>query len=125
MSSRARWPRRAISISQQPQAVEPARADATPSTAAFARLATAVAGETDAYRTTAAVDLTLLDALVHMGRPEDAAATLEDHRRALRTFAASVESAVADAAVEREAEQVLTVSRAGGGRVVPGARPGR
>jgi hypothetical protein len=60
-----------------------------------------------AYRTRAGMDLLLVDALVRLGRPEAAAQAVEEHSRVLRAYVAQLESVIADASVEREAEEVL------------------
>jgi len=59
-----------------------------------------------------AVDLTLVGALLRLGKPEAALRAMEEHRLALRAYKAEIEAAVADAVVEREAERVLAAAAA-------------
>ena len=82
------------------------RRSGIPSDVAQSRLSTAFRGRADAYRQDAAVDLTLVDALLRMDQPEAAARQLDDHRASLHAMARDLQVVVADAAVEREAEAV-------------------
>ncbi|HVM21111.1 MAG TPA: hypothetical protein VM307_14220 [Egibacteraceae bacterium] len=100
MSERKAQPPGAIDA---PSAAVP---DNAPSPAARARLAGAVRDRAEAYRTDATMDLTLVDALLRMDRPEDAVRTLDEHRASLQAMARDLQIVVADAAVEREAERV-------------------
>lgn len=77
-----------------------------PSLTAQARLSGALRDRSDAYRQDATVDLTIVEALLKIDEPEAAARTLDDHRASLQALARDLQVAVADAAVEREAERV-------------------
>ena len=80
--------------------------DSVPSAAARARLSEALRDRAEAYRTDATVDLTIVEALLKLDEPEAAARTLDDHRASLQAMVRDLQVAVADAAVEREAERV-------------------
>ena len=82
------------------------RADACPSAVAQARLSGALRDRAEAYRQDAAVDLTIVEALLRLDEAEAAAKQLDEHRESLRAMARDLQVAVADAAVEREAERV-------------------
>lgn len=82
--------------------------DSPPSSVAQARLADALRNRAQAYQQGAAVDLTIMEALLRLDHPEAAAQALEDHRAALQAMARDLQVAVADAAVEREAERVCS-----------------
>src|SRR5687767_14952696 len=77
-----------------------------PSPAAQARLSGALRDRADAYRGDAVVDLTLVEVLLRMDEAEAAVRALDDHRASLKAMARDLQVAVADAAVEREAEAV-------------------
>lgn len=79
-----------------------------PSAVAQARLSEALRDRTQTYRQDASVDLTMLGALLRLDHPEAAAKALDDHRASLRAMAHDLQVAVADAAVEREAERVCS-----------------
>lgn len=76
------------------------------------RLGTQLARRSEAYRIRLAVDLTLVGALLRMGKPEAALRAMEEHRLTLLAYKAEVEAAVADAVVEREAERVVAAAAA-------------
>jgi hypothetical protein len=76
------------------------------------RLGTQLARRSEAYRIRLAVDLTLVGALLKMGKPEAALRAMEEHRLTLLAYKAEVEAAVADAVVEREAERVVAAAAA-------------
>lgn len=80
--------------------------DRAPSAAAQARLSGALRDRADAYRQDASIDLTMVEALLRVDEPEAAARTIDGHREALLAMARDLQVAVADAAVEREAEAV-------------------
>ena len=84
--------------------------DLPPSAAAQQRLSAALRDRSQAYQHGASVDLTIMEALLRMDRPEAAARALEDHRAALQSMARELQVAVADAAVEREAERVCSAA---------------
>lgn len=77
-----------------------------PSRAAQARLSGALRDRADAYRQDASIDLTIVEALLRLDEAEAAAKTLDEHRASLHAMARDLQVAVADAAVEREAEFV-------------------
>lgn len=77
-----------------------------PSQAAQQRLSGVLRDKAQAYHADATVDLTIMEALLRLDEPEAAAKALADHRETLRAMAADLQLAVADAAVEREAEQL-------------------
>lgn len=79
-----------------------------PSAIAQARLSEALRDRAQTYRQDASVDLTMLDALLRLDHPEAAARALDDHRASLLAMAHDLQVAVADAAVEREAERVCS-----------------
>ena len=89
--------------------VAPAQTGAggVPSDAAAQRLAEALQRRTAQYRTDASVDLTLINALLDHDGPAAARAALADHSASLDALLTDLRSAVAQAAVEREAEQVV------------------
>lgn len=78
-----------------------------PSPTAQARLSDALRDRSEAYRSDASMDLTIVEALLKLDEPEAAARTLDDHRASLQALARDLQVAVADAAVEREAERVF------------------
>ena len=82
------------------------RTSGVPSDVAQSRLSDALRGRAEAYRYDAAVDLTLVDALLRMDQPEAAAKQIDNHRASLQAMARDLQVVVADAAVEREAEAV-------------------
>ena len=77
-----------------------------PSRAAQARLSGALRDRAEAYRQDASLDLTIVEALLRLDEPEAAVKTLDSHRASLQAMARDLQVAVADAAVEREAESV-------------------
>jgi hypothetical protein len=97
-----------------------ARRSGIPSAVAQSRLSDALRGRATAYRHDAAVDLTLVDALLRMDQPEAAARQLDDHRASLQAMARDLQVVVADAAVEREAELVYQACAAS---LAPDAQP--
>lgn len=86
----------------------PSARDSRPSSAAQARLSGALRDRAAQYQHGAALDLTIMEALLRLDRPEDAVQALESHRAALQAMARDLQVAVADAAVEREAEAVCS-----------------
>lgn len=93
-------------------AVPSARAmrDRAPSPVAAARLSDALRERARTYQQDASVDLTMLEALLRLDCPEAAAKTLDDHRASLQAMVRDLQVAVADAAVEREAELVCSAA---------------
>ena len=89
----------------------PSRHDRTPSATAQARLSGALRDRADAYRQDASIDLTMVEALLRFDEPEAAARTIDGHRQALAAMARDLQVAVADAAVEREAEAVCEAAQ--------------
>lgn len=90
----------------------PSRLDRTPPSAtAQARLSDALRDRADAYRQDASIDLTMVEALLRVDEPEAAARTIDDHRQVLLAMAHDLQVAVADAAVEREAEAVCEAAQ--------------
>lgn len=83
----------------------------TPSAAAQARLSGALRDRAEAYRQDAVIDLTMVDALLRVDEPEAAARTIDGQREALLAMARDLQVAVADAAVEREAEAVCEAAQ--------------
>ena len=90
-----------------------ARPSAAPSLTAQARLSGALRDRSEAYRQDATVDLTIVEALLKLDEPEAAARTLDDHRASLQALHRDLQVAVADAAVEREAERLWETCAAG------------
>lgn len=82
--------------------------DGTASPEAARRLADAMSERTDAYRLRTSVELSLIDAMVQMGAEGAASAALDDYAQILKAYARDIESALAAATVEREAEQVVS-----------------
>ncbi|MPZ72142.1 MAG: hypothetical protein GEU74_02750 [Nitriliruptorales bacterium] len=82
------------------------RAEEVPSGIARARLSGALRERAGAYRHDAAVDLTIVEALLRLDEPEAAARHLDGHRASLHAMARDLQVAVADATLEREAERV-------------------
>lgn len=106
--------------------VDSARAtrDRAPSPVAAARLSDALRERARSYQQDASVDLTMLEAFLRLDRPEAAAKTLDDHRASLQAMVRDLQEAVADAAVEREAELVCSAAEQLQARSVP-TRPVR
>ena len=94
----------------------PGPSDRTPSAAAQARLSGALRDRAEAYRQDASIDLTMVDALLRVDQPEAAARTIDGQRQALLAMARDLQVAVADAAVEREAEAVCEAAQTALGR---------
>lgn len=71
------------------------------------RLRARMAARTGDYQAQLAAELTVIETLVDLGRVDEAAAALDEQAAALGGLAAALESALVDAAVEREAEQIV------------------
>jgi hypothetical protein len=92
----------------------------SPSPQAVQRLRRGVARRTEELRARTSSDLQLVDALVRAGAERAAAEALSDYERVLRAYAAELDRVVADAAVERAAEDAL-VATPGAAHDEPGA----
>lgn len=97
----------------RPRSLRPTQGprDRTPSAAAQARLSGALRDRAEAYRQDASIDLTIVEALLRVDEPEAAARTIDGQRQALLAMARDLQVAVADAAVEREAEAVCDAAQ--------------
>jgi hypothetical protein len=98
-------PRRGDAVSPAP-----GTPDQAPSSVARARLSEALRERTQTYQHEASVDLTMLGALLRLDRPEAAVKSLEEQRASLHALARDLQVAVAEAAVEREAELVCAAA---------------